>query len=248
MIGLSAAFLLTIILAVVGAESQAPRLDPITLRDARRPLAGDVVILLDATDTLSPERLSDVEAWLGGFERSSLQPNERVSLWVLSARGEDGLEERFSRCFPGRETDPLLHNPARSAAACDSLFTEPLHRALGVAAGAPASRRSPILEAIRELSTGPELAPGGHPRHLILISDLLQNNGAASFYRRIPRLADREETVGLSSIQADLHGVEVTILYVPRRATGLVRASELSAYWAAFFRGCGASAVHLERA
>jgi hypothetical protein len=239
--------LLCVVAGVVAWRSvRTPRLDPVTLCEVGQSASGEVVILLDVTDPLTPEQQDRLTEWLREFELTKLHPNECLSLWVLGTGEDGGLERRFRRCYPGRETDPILHNPAMSAAACDSLFTRPLAATLVVSAPVKRSRYSLLLEAIREISEQPELDARSGPRRLIVISDLRQNTPNLSFYDGVPRIAVFQRSRLFAQVRADLQGMWVDVLYLPRGAWD-VCTPDLRDFWRAYLTACGAAAVSFRR-
>jgi hypothetical protein len=242
----SVLFLVVVASLVAWQDTAAPHLDPVTLCDPSRPLTGEVVVLLDVTDPLTPEQQGRVTEWLREFELTELRPNERVSLWLLGTAEGEGLAKRFCRCYPGRESDPILHNPAMVAATGDSFFTDPLRHAIEAAAGTRPSQWSRILEAIRELSEQPEVAGNHRPRRLIVISDLEQNAPGFSCYRSIPDFAAFSRSPLFSKVRADLRGVAVDVLYLSRGVAD-VSAPELREFWRSYLALCGATAVHFRR-
>jgi hypothetical protein len=231
--------------AVAWQDIHTPTLDPVTLRAAGKPVTGDVTVLLDVTDALTPKQLAGVQEWLRDLDLSSLRANERVTIWALGAQSEGGMERIFSRYFPGRESDRILHNPALSAARCESLFTRPLLGAVVHVANGPHVERSPILESIRDISNEPEFSTQQR-RRLIVISDLRQNVANLSFYRSVPRFSAFRKSRYFSRIRASLQGVAVDILYLPRGSWDVGR-SNLPGFWNDYLNACGAASVTFQR-
>ncbi len=230
---------------VLWLQLRTPQLDPDTLQAIGKPITGEVVVLLDVTDPLSPGARRAFTPWLRGLEQT-LVPNERVTLWVLGT-GPDGILERaFDRYYPGRETDRLFHNPEESAARCDSLFSRPLREAVTKAATEPRHPRSPILEAAREITGQPEFSEA-RPRAFVLISDLTENTSTLNFYRAVPSYAAFARLPEARRFRADLHGVEVDVLYVARGRCATTLDSSLRDFWHDYLLACGAASVRIQR-
>lgn len=230
---------------VAWREAQAPQLDPVTLCASGKPIAGEVMVLLDVTDSLSAAEAENLVGWLQSFERAELRANDRLSLWVLGPGR--GLERRFSRCYPGRESDPILHNPAMSAASCDSLFSRPLRSAVLAAVSSSPSPVSPILEAIRELSEQAGFADRTGGKRITLISDLRQNTRRVSLYRDPPGFEAFRSAGHYERVRADLNGADVTVLYVNAPGTDGGVGAKLREFWRAYFDDCGAHRVHFQQ-
>jgi hypothetical protein len=240
---------LTVLLVVAGAAgwraSHLPQMDPQTLRVAGHAETGEVVILLDATDPFSKEQQASFEAWVRQLE-TDLEPQEHVTLWALGAEEAGGLQRRFARYYPGRESDPIMHNPAMSAAACDSLFTQPLSAAVVGAMPQKSSRYSFLLDAVRELSVQPELDVQRGRRRLVLVSDLRVNEPGLSFYRAVPRFEQFQHSRHFPRVRAQLHRVSVEVLYLSRGAWDIAR-PDLREFWRSHLAFCGAQSVSLRR-
>jgi hypothetical protein len=244
---IAASLVLLLLIAGVAAwqDIHTPALDPETLRAAGKAVTGNVTVLLDVTDPLTPKQLAAIGEWARDLDRSTLRPNERVMIWALGVHSEGGLGCIFSRYFPGRVSDPILHNPTLNAARCESLFTRPLVEAVARVASGRHVERSPILESIREISSEPEF--DAQPRRcLVVISDLQQNVPSLSFYRRVPRFSAVRSSRYFSRVRANLSGVAVQVLYVPRGAWDVGR-SDLREFWGDYLISCGASSVSFQR-
>jgi hypothetical protein len=243
----SSLLFLTFVAGTAGWEAiHAPTRDPATLRVAAQPANGEIVVLLDVTDPLSREQQAALVGWLREFELTRLRPQQRVTLWVLGVSEAGGLRRQFARYYPGREADPFLHNPAMSAAACDSLFTGPLRAALAAAVPVKCSPYSLLLEAVSEISGQPELDPHNGARHLVLISDLREHTPWLSFYHQVPSFAKFEHSRRFPQVQADLRDVPVEVLYLPRTAWD-VCTPELRDFWRSYLTACGAPLVSFRR-
>ena len=239
---------LGLVAAIVGWRSTtSPHLDPVTLCAVGRPVAGEVAILLDVTDSFTPDQHKRVAEWLREYELGALQRNERVSLWALGSSNGGGLERRFCRCYPGRERDSWLHNPASIAATTDSLFTAPLRRAVVDAGQLNPSLRTPLLAAIREISEQPEMADGLIPRHLVVVSDLQENVRGLSFYKSVPTFGAYSRSKHFERTRSVLQGMTVDVLYLPRGDTAALLSPDLPLFWRQYFCACGASAVRIRR-
>jgi len=230
---------------VLWVQARTPQLDPVTLQAVGKPVTGEVAVLLDVTDPLSPTALTAVTQWLHGLELG-LVPNERLTLWVLGTGADGVLQRAFARCYPGRVTDRLFHNPEASTAQCDSLFSRPLREAVISAAAAPHFPRSPILEAVREISSQPEFGEGRR-RQIVLISDLFENTPALDFYHSVPSCRAFEHSPHGRDLRADLRGVTADVLYLPRGPGADELDPRLVQFWRGYLGFCGAGPVRLRR-
>jgi len=223
-----------------------PRRDPSTLCVVGRPVSGETIVLIDCTDPLTADQVQAVSNRLRQIEATELSANARVSLWVLGESDEGQLRRLFCRCHPGRQANPIIQNPRFVAAACESLFATPLGDALRRAPMGGSAARSPILEALCTLSRT-ELVAAEPPRRLILISDLLQNSRALSFYSMTPGFEGFRSAPRFKRLLPDLGGVEVEVLRIPRTGEDLEAELPLLAFWEALFEAAGARTVRIGR-
>jgi hypothetical protein len=228
-------------------ERAMPALDPVTLQAAGRASEGSVSVLLDLTDPMTPAQRGRLEVRLRGLEREELRANDLLSVWELSSTDEGPLRRLYARYYPGRDANPLWSNPGRVAARCDSLFWVPLVAALGSLPTRPQAHRSPILSAVRELSEQADFVSSMPRRDLVVVSDLAENSGIASFYRSQPDFEAFRTSAAFPAVRANLRGARVHVLYMTRPNETAAAGAHLREFWRAYFNACGASAVEMRR-
>lgn len=177
--------------------------------------ASNDVLVLDASD-----RLSDLQRdWVRGkLDRwaAEVPRGGRARVFTLGEVKEP-LKRDFDRCNPGdgRSESWLTANPVRLRKRWDEAFARPLREALPLEDSTQPA--SPLVEAIQRASVSAGLEPGFEPpRRLTIVSDLMQHSPAYSMYAS--GCADPEATLGANARRwsADLTGVAVTLLLVPR--------------------------------
>lgn len=248
-------FNLVIIAAVLGAISYAAFvLKPAEYDSQTLCLAGTVpphrVVVIDKTDLYSPAQ-ADAIAGVVRSERDMLAIGERLSLYELNESGELRNTNSFSLCNPGagEQVNPLYRNPDRIQARYNALFAAPLDRALADLVLPKDAPSSPIIEALARLGQDPAFDRTVPARHIVLVSDMLQNSELFTVYgRRRGAFADRvppaasvaaavRETYGDS-----LRGVTLEIRLIPRQSWEEIQIGELRAYWDAIFDRLGVRA------
>lgn len=177
------------------------------------------VLLLDMTDEFSePQRLKVINE----FEkiRSGIQKFGRIEVYKV-----DILENRvtipsLTICNPGTGADlnKYYQNPKLAKKQWDQ-FANRLDSELQNLMSIKGSRVSPIFEAIQStaLRTFNRPAYNALPKHLIIVSDLLQNvPGKLSQYENMMSFQEFKKTPYFSDVRCDLTSVKITILYLVR--------------------------------
>jgi hypothetical protein len=170
--------------------------------------AAPTIILLDATDRLSPRRK---RALLAAAEdkRQWLARHDRPSAFVLDAVDLRELRRSFSACNPrdGRSVKGLIDNPRAAQERSRTGFAEPLQEALNRINGGGGADWSPIVEGPAAAATDPMFSPAFAKRRILLSTDLLEHhpNGFSLFQVR----------AGYAAFQATAEGRAIA----PRRST-----------------------------
>lgn len=237
MLGLGVALLLT---------SSEPRLDPVSLRAVNRPSTGVASVLIDRTDPLSALQEARIKDRLRQLELHELRANDFVEVWELRQTDEGPLRRLFARYFPGRDANPLWANPSAVASRSDSLFWTPLLDALRPPVSGHVAH-SPILSAVRELSEQSEFSAAKSRRTLLLISDLLENSDAGSFYAAREDFRAFRVSAAYLALRPDLRGANVEVCYVVRPDLSPAASERARCFWQAYFRASGAAVITFER-
>lgn len=248
-------FNLLIIAAVLGVISYAAFvLKPPVYDSETLCLAGTTpphrVVVIDKTDLYAP-RQAEAITWLIHEERDRLAVGERLSLYELDAGGELRNTNRFSLCNPGagEQVNPLYRNPDRIQARYNALFAAPLDAALADLVTPKNAPSSPIVEALARLTQDPTFDRTVPGRHIVLVSDMLQNSETLSVYGRrrgimedrLPPAADVARQVR-ERFGDGLRGVTLEIRLIPRQGWEVEQRGALHAYWSEVFAHLGVQA------
>ena len=204
--------------------------------------AGGLALLLDLTDSLNKvqhERLRGViDRRISDAVSNTLIAVGAVRT-VANARGAD-----FASCKPvtGDQANELYENPRMIEERYQKRFRRPLDSIVSEMLRSPAATSSPIMESLQALLVdAPGFVDAKYPRHVIIVSDLLQHSPAFSFYRgdswrRFVRSPAAERLAGR------LKGVVVEICRVPR-PNARVNKAEVENFWVNYFDRAGAHRV-----
>ena len=221
--------------SVLGMEEVDERLCPKT----SGPVAG-LAVLLDLTDTLEPVQYQRLRGVLGKRIADARQKTLIAVGAVRAAARERGAD--FARCKPleGEEANKYYQNPGMIEERYRKEFLEPFEAIVSAMLESPAADRSPIMESLQALLvSSPGFVDASWPRRVIIVSDLIQNSEAFSFYRgdnwqRFIRSQDAKRLAGR------LQDVEVEICRIPRPGAK-VDIAQVDDFWVRYFNRAGVS-------
>ena len=238
---MAAAVILAIGGVVLVQSFKGEEIDDRLCPKASGPVAG-LAVLLDLTDSLNPVQ----HKRLRGLLDSRIEDGRQGTLIAVGAVRADASERDadFARCKPatGEKANELYQNPRMIEERYRKEFLEPFEAIVSAMLGSPAADRSPIMESLQALLvSAPGFVDASYPRRVIVVTDLIQNSEAFSFYRgdtwrRFVRSQDAERLAGR------LQGVEVEICRIPRPGSRIDKAA-VDDFWANYFDRAGASRV-----
>lgn len=204
---------------------------------------GSLAILLDLTDpvgaTQSVALRAELERRVVESPRGTL-----VSLGRVSDRGDEmGATVALCRPMTGTEGGEWTRNPTQLDRRFQSGFLKPFEAALADMLDARQAKESPIMEGLQALlagvaATGVEVAG---PRQIVIVSDLIQNSEALSFYRG-EDWASFKASPNYRRLARNLDGAEVILFLVPRKG-GKVDPAAVEDFWVQYLDVQGAGAV-----
>jgi hypothetical protein len=222
----------------VKGESGAVPTDSATLCPTKRPPSEIVVILLDVSNQFSEPQRLQVQSHLARV-RDSIPRFGLVEVYTVDRLGRRVTEHVTHICNPGAGHDlsQIYQNPALARKKWRG-FAAKLTADIDRQISAPRMKTSPIFEAIQAtaLRTFGKPEYDGLPKHLVIVSDLMQNvPGALSMYKDIPSFEKFKNTPYFSRIRGDLQGVSVLIFYLVR-STPPKQTPEHLGFWRDYFR------------
>ena len=204
----------------VKGESGLVPTDAVTLCPTKRPPSEIVVILLDVSDQFSEPQRLQVQHYLARI-RDSIPRFGLVEVYTVDRLGRRVTEHVTHLCNPGAGDDlsQIYQNPELARKKWHG-FADQAHAPTSTEQiSAPRMTTSPIFEAIQAtaLRTFGKPEYDGLPKHLVIVSDLMQNvPGGLSMYRAVPAFDKFKNTRYFSRVRADLDGVSVLLYYLIR--------------------------------
>ena len=236
----------TVVAAIIGAvifvqSLKEQEVDDRLCPKVSGPVAG-LAVLLDLTDTLKTVQYQRLR---GVLDSRITEAKKNTLIAVGSVRGDATKRDAdFARCKPatGEEASEYYQNPRMIEEDYRKEFLEPFKTIVSAMLDSPEANRSPIMESLQALLvSAPGFVDANYPRRVIVVSDLIQNSEAFSFYRgdnwrHFIRSQDAERLAGR------LQGVEVEICRIPRPGTR-VEKTAVDDFWVNYFDRAGASRV-----
>jgi hypothetical protein len=214
-----------------------PKLDKVTYCPDGGPRAA-TVILLDATDALSPVTLKEVRTRLLDIAEA-LEPYSLLEIRALDPSSSRGRTV-FSRCNPGdgSNLDEFRGNPALARKRWQEAFRKPLERALQAGLDPIVARASPLMGAIQDIALErfSGKANEQYPRTLIIVSDMMEHSPEYTQYSGDLTFDRYKRSPAFSRFRTDLQGAEVTLLFVPRRTARSINAVDHINFWREWIR------------
>jgi hypothetical protein len=233
----------------VKSESGAVPTDKVTLCPTKRSPSEIVVILLDVSDQFSEPQRLQVQSHLTRI-RDSIPRFGLVEVYTVDRLGRRVTEHSTHICNPGAGDDlsQIYQNPALARKKWQG-FAAKLTADIDRQISAPRMATSPIFEAIQAtgLRTFGKPEYDGLPKHLVIVSDLMQNvPGGLSMYQEVPSFEKFKNTPYFSRIRGDLQGVSVLIYYLVRSQAPKQTPEHLG-FWRNYFRFQGATIESVDR-
>jgi hypothetical protein len=176
-------------------------------------------VLIDRSDPITPLQQQEIRQRLLALVQKA-NPGVRFDLYVAEGDGVNTLTPKVSVCSPGRgdTANSLYQNPAMIQKAFDERFLRVVQGELENLMKPSSSANSPILESIKTVSimSFGGLEKGSLPLSLMVVSDMVQNSAANSHFRGETSFKELERRPQWRGLQANLTGVDVTVLYLLR--------------------------------
>jgi hypothetical protein len=235
-------------LAIKGRAAAVPT-NPTTLCPTQRPPSEITVLLLDVSDRFSEPQRLQIQNQLSRL-RDSIPRFGLVEVYTVDRLRRRVTEPVSHLCNPGTGSDlnKIYQNPQLAKKKWDG-FAAKLRADIDHQIEKPAHQTSPIFEAIQAtaLRTFGKPEYDGLPKHLVIVSDLLQHvPGGLSMYEGVPAFESFKSTPYFSRVRSDLEGVSVLVYYLVRPGVKEQDRKHI-AFWDSYFESQGAEMEPVEK-
>lgn len=211
-------------------------------------IPGHHVVLLDGTDQFDLTQQEIVQRVIHN-EAAMVRPFEKLTIAAVDQDRPYSPHVLFSGCAPKNSGDAnrWSENPDIIGSIWNNRFMKPALVPLRVMAAAPGQRRTPLVESVFGMTLWPDFSSSVRHRHLVIVSDMLQNTSLYSHYggKRGPSFADFAGRPGALQNIPDLTGVTVVGYYLIRTATMSLQSDAQKQFWIDYF-GAAQTSVRFE--
>lgn len=206
---------------------------------ANGPPVAHTVVVVDQTTQFTGLQIETVRAVVMQ-ERDRIPIRGRLTLLYLNPERPSDPIQIFSRCNPGAaaDTDIWLDDPARAQREWQRQFEAPLDVALTDLLAPGRAGTSPIIETLRGLVWRPDFSEAQAQRRVVLVSDMLQNSDAFSFYSAHHRLGGFSRFVENASNRQyipPLGGVQLEVRVLRSEEAVPYQDAAFGDFWRAYF-------------
>ena len=206
---------------------------------------GQVILLIDTTDPLTPaarERLEQLlEAFRDPDNEHYLPPGHQLIVYHVSPQKPgSAIKPAMSVCNPGNPEDRTFWDDMVSSP-YDSedkwfLFKRKIINELPPLGNRASKENSPLLETIAVVSRRYVSTIGSkqqsQPARIILFSDMMQHSDYLSHYNEpLPAMGKLKNRTGYSTIESDFKGIDVWLYYVRRSGFESMQTEKHQAWW-----------------
>jgi hypothetical protein len=176
-------------------------------------------LLFDRTDPVSPQQGLQIKQHIARLIKDPMT-GQRFDLYTVAGDTQKVLEPVLEICSPGQGKDAseIYQNPKKIQAKFESRFAHALNYTVDDLLKESTKPSSPIIESIRAAAIS-SFGPFGEseiPVELTIISDMVQHSPLNSHFRGAPNFKELSRSQSWRSLQPDLRGANVVVLYLLR--------------------------------
>lgn len=201
------------------------------------------IILFDLTDPLSFTQRNQLSQYIDA-EIQSAAIGTLWSLGVVSDKPELwGARDPICKPRSGKDVSSLTQNVRMVEERYEAKFLNPVKEEMAKMMAASSAKQSPIMEALQALlSDTPHFLSFQGQKKIIIVSDLLQNSEAMSFYRGDDWLKFRSSP-NFELLSQSLWGSDVQLFTIPRGLDGPSDPAVVEDFWFRYFDHQGAKSL-----
>ena len=198
------------------------------------------VVLFDLTDPLSTTQSRQLIQFL----EAEISAADVGTLWSLGVVSDNasfwGAHNPMCKPRSGEDVSSLTQNVGLVEDRYVNKFLNPLKETIFAMMAPTSAKQSPIMEALQALvADTPNFLTFSGPRKIIVISDLLQNSDAMSFYRG-DTWGSFAQSASFGELAKTLGGAEVQLYTFSRGADEPTDRKAVEDFWLRYFDQQGA--------
>jgi hypothetical protein len=176
-------------------------------------------LLFDQTDPITEQQGEQIKQYVNRSSDSAVT-GQRFDLYTVEGDTQRLLTPVLQICSPGngKKANPIYENPEMIERKFQTRFKDVLQRTVDQLLEVSSKPYSPIIESMKAAaieSFGP-YQQTKIPLGLTIISDMIQNTPLNNHFRAVPNFKELGRSSSWRSLQPDLRGANVEILYLLR--------------------------------
>lgn len=217
------------------------RTHPVLDAETNCPLSGPTAIhalLFDRSDPITDQQAQRIRQAIERYKQDA-SFGTRFDIYTFEGDTAHVLKPKLVICAPGKasEANPLIENPEQVRKRYDSKFAAVLDQTVDDLLRASRQSSSPIIESLRaaSITSFGTVDAGRMPLKVTMISDMVQHTPLNSHFQAEPNFGALAHSQAWPTLQPQLKGAEVTILYILRptavRAKAPIQTRGHQAFW-----------------
>lgn len=204
------------------------------------------VIMIDRSDPITGQQAQGIRQQVDKIKNEA-SFGTQFDIYTFAGDTKNEMQPILRVCAPGRPEDAneLIENPEFVRRRYQERFSNVLDEEITTLLKVSTLRNSPIIESLRAAaitSFGPFQA-GRMPLHITMVSDMIQNTSPVTHYTSEPNFTRLSKSSVWSSLQPNLKGAEVDILYLLRpdakRGSAMIQNKGHQLFWEQLVRASG---------
>jgi hypothetical protein len=181
--------------------------------------SGIHVILFDRSDPISEQQAQRIRQAIDKYKNEATF-GLRFDLYTFQGDTQHALQPKLRICALGKpsEANAWIENPELIRRRYETKFTAVLDQTVAELLRGSQERNSPIIESLRAaaITSFGSVEVGQMPLRLTMISDMVQNTPLSNQFQTEPSFQQLSRTAAWSTLQPQLKGADVDILYLLR--------------------------------
>jgi hypothetical protein len=177
------------------------------------------VILFDRSDPISEQQAQRIRQAIDKFKNDA-PFGLRFDLYTFQGDTQHALQPKLRICALGKpsEANAWIENPELVRRRYETKFASVLDQTVAELMRGSQEKNSPIIESLRAaaISSFGSVETGQIPLRLTMISDMVQNTPLSNQFQTEPNFQQLSRTVAWPTLQPQLKGADVDILYLLR--------------------------------
>lgn len=193
------------------------------------------VIVLDMTDNYNTIQVTQIKHIIMNII-DNLKIDEQIQLFFIDSTLPEEMKPLVTLCNPGDGAgkSELYSNPKLLKKRWEKKFHNPLMKEIATLSEEYTSTNSPIIETIQVVNNiaFPYVKEPNIGYRITIISDMIQNSPALSFFRASQGTLDNfEDSKAFFKVRTDLEGVDVDIVVVRRDKLERLQSRDHIDFW-----------------